>query len=326
MFRLEVVNQLTCMATCEDGEGALFTKAGAMIAYQGKCKFKKVLLGPEGNALKAITNQIGRRMTGENMPLMEVKSKGKTVSYYANLGQNIAVVDLNPGEELKVESENLLAFTDGCGYSFKFLAQGVISQKGLFTSVLKGEKPGAQAAVICDGNPVILPTPCYADPDALVAWIGSDPEIHLDVGWKNFIGQSSGESYSFKFNQPGGQVLLQPFERQSGIHIGIDDKRYTPSNPNTAYSGRPQGTGNNIYNNQYGPNNGYGNNGYNNQYGPNNGYGNNGYSNQYAPNNGYGNNGYGNNPYSGQYNAHYGNDNYYNQYNPNNGYGNNQGW
>ena len=130
--------------------------------------------------------------------------------------------------DLKVESENLLAFTDTCNYSFKFLAQGTISQKGLFTSVLSAKGPGAQVAVLTDGNPIVIPTPCFVDPDAIVAWTGPDPGLHLDLGWKNLIGQASGESYSFKFDRPGGQVIVQPSERQSGLKIGIDDKSYTP--------------------------------------------------------------------------------------------------
>lgn len=228
MFKLETLNELTCRATCVDGQGALFTKAGAMIAYSNNCKFEKVLLGPQGNPAQALLGQIGRRLTGENMPLMKVRAAAGAVSFYANLSQHVTIVNLEPGMELKVESENLLAFTDTCGYSFKFLAQGTISQKGLFTSVLSAKGPGAQVAVLTDGNPIVLPTPCYVDPDAIVAWTGPDPGLHLDLGWKNLIGQASGESYAFKFERPGGQVIVQPSERKSGLKIGIDDKDYTP--------------------------------------------------------------------------------------------------
>lgn len=228
MFKLETLNELTCRATSVDGQGALFTKAGAMIGYTGQCKFEKVLLGPQGNPMGALLGQIGRRLTGENMPLMKVQASAGSMSLFANLAQHVTVVDLMPGMELKVESENLLAFTDNCNYSFKFLAQGAISQKGLFTSVLSARSQGAQVAILSEGNPVVLPTPCYVDPDAIVAWTGPDPGLHLDLGWRNLVGQSSGESYSFKFEQPGGQVIIQPSERKSGLSIGIDDNRYTP--------------------------------------------------------------------------------------------------
>ena len=232
MFRLETLNELTCKATCTDGNGALFTKAGAMIGYQGNCKFEKVILGPQGNPVSAIMGQIGRRLTGENMPLMKVTCKAGDVSLFANLAQHVTVVDLQPGMELKVESENLLAFTDNCEYSFTFLAQGAISQKGLFTSVLRATSAGAQVAILTDGNPIVLPTPCVIDPDAIVAWVGENPGLHLDLGWRNLIGQASGETYAFKFTQPGGQVVIQPSERESGLKLGVDDNRYTPDTQN----------------------------------------------------------------------------------------------
>lgn len=45
----------------------------------------------------------------------------------------------------------------------------------------------------------------------------------MDVNWKTFIGQTSGESYSFEWNahQPV-TVIIQPNERASGINIGMD--------------------------------------------------------------------------------------------------------
>lgn len=238
MFKLETLNELTCRATCIDGQGALYTKAGAMIAYNGNCKFEKVLLGPQGNPMQALFGQIGRRLTGENMPLMKVEASAGSMSLFANLSQHVTIVDLMPGMELKVESENLLAFTDNCNYSFKFLAQGSISQKGLFTSVLSARGQGAQVAILSEGNPVVLPTPCFIDPDAIVAWTGPDPGLHLDLGWRNLVGQSSGESYSFKFNQAGGQVIVQPSERTSGLKLGIDDNNYGPDiQQNQSFSG-----------------------------------------------------------------------------------------
>lgn len=228
MYILETVNELTCKATCTDGRGLLFTKAGAMIGYRGGCKFEKVLLGPQGNPMAALMGQLGRRLTGENLPLMKVNSHGQTESYYANLSQHVTVVNLTPGMSIKVESENLLAFTDACKYGFKILAQGVISQRGLFTSELSAIGQGAQVAVLSEGNPVLLDTPCCVDPDAIVAWTGPDPEFKLDLSWKNLIGQTSGESYMFDFKRPGGKVVIQPNERKSGLDIGIDGHGGSP--------------------------------------------------------------------------------------------------
>lgn len=227
MFKLETINELACLATC-DNRGILFTKAGAMIAYSGNCKFEKVLLGPQGSPLQAALGQLGRRLTGENLPLMKVTSESTSVSMYADSAQHVTVINLEPGSSLKVESENLLAFTDTCDYGFKFLAQGVISQKGFFTSRLRYNGHNAQVAITTNGNPIIMNTPCCVDPDALVAWIGADPTPKMQLSWKNIIGQASGESYVFEFNQSGGKVIIQPCERVSGLNVAIDDNRYSP--------------------------------------------------------------------------------------------------
>ena len=231
MYILESVNELSLRATCTDGHGALFTKAGAMIAYRGNCNFEKVLLGPQGNPVTAMLGQIGRRFTGENMPLMKVKTRGQSESYYANLAQHVTVITLPQGMSLCVESENLLAFTDTCNYSVKFLAQGVISQKGLFTTVLTGAGPGAQVAITTEGNPILLDTPCCVDPDAHIAHVGADPSFKLDLSWKNLIGQASGESYMFEYKNHGGKVIVQPSERKSGLDISIDSRNSAPPTP-----------------------------------------------------------------------------------------------
>lgn len=222
MFRLETVNELSLCAK-GDGQGQLFTKAGAMIGYYGQCHFEKVMLGPNGNPVQALLGQIGRRLTGENIPLMKVASRGQTISYYACEARHVTVINLNPGQSIAVESEDLLAFNDLVDYSLKPLGIGVISQKGLFTSKLTGKAPGAQVAVMTDGNPLVFDTPCCVDPDAMVAFTGPDPGFKLDLSWKNLIGQASGESYMLEYKQPGYKVIVQPNERKSGLDIGIDN-------------------------------------------------------------------------------------------------------
>lgn len=246
MFQLTTTNELYCKALCQDGQGALFTKAGAMVGFEGRVQFEKVLLGPQGNPLQALVGQLGRRVTGENLPLMKCKPQGPCCVYLADMAQHITVLPL-AGTEIKVESENIIAFTESCRYGFKFLAQGVISQKGFFTSVLSGTSQYDFAAISTNGNPLVLNTPCNVDPDALVAWTGPDPMPKLDLSWKNIIGQASGESYNFAFSQPGYQVIIQPYERQSGLHLGIDDKRYTPEmQQQQSLGGAAQNVGNTM--------------------------------------------------------------------------------
>lgn len=237
MLKLETVNELTLKVTSDgSGQDVLFTKAGAFIS--GECygqknyQFEKVLLGPQGNPLQAALGQLGRRFTGENLPLMKVTMRGQSITYYANEAQHILVYKLNPGETISVESENILAFTPDCKYSVRFLAQGVISQKGLATSTLTAQGPNAQVAILIDGNPIALTniqngSTIEVDPDAVVCWVGQtgqcDPGFKLDLSWKNLIGQASGESYMFEWSgNKRATIIVQPNERQSGVNIGMD--------------------------------------------------------------------------------------------------------
>lgn len=244
MVKFEVVNELSLKITTDQQGGVVYTKAGAFIggrSYGGKnYQFEKMLLGPGGNPLQAALGQLGRRFTGENLPLMKVTCRGATELFYANEAQHVVVMRLNPGETLSVESENILAFTPDCRYSVRFLAQGVISQKGLATSTITGNGPDSYAAIIIDGNPIVLSnvndgTYMTADPDAVVAWVGADPGFKLDLSWKNLIGQASGESYMFEWTRPA-TVIIQPNERTSGIDVGIDGR-----------GGRPTRQDNNLF-------------------------------------------------------------------------------
>lgn len=240
MLKLETVNELTLKVTSQGGGDVLFTKAGAFIA--GECygqknyAFEKVLLGPQGNPLQAALGQLGRRFTGENLPLMKVTMRGDSITYYANEEQHVVVYHLNQGETISVESENILAFTQDCKYGIRFLAQGVISQKGLATSTLTGMGPNAYVAVLVEGNPVVLSnmqngSTIEVDPDAVVCWIGADPGFKLDLSWKNLIGQASGETYMFEWGQGrAATVIIQPKERTSGLDVSMDGKR-TGSKP-----------------------------------------------------------------------------------------------
>ena len=234
MLTFETINELTLKVTCT-GNDVLFTKAGAFIAGEhagGKnYRFEKVLFGPQSNLGQAVLNSLARRVTKENLPLMKVNLNGDSVTYYANYGQHVVVYHLEPGETISVESENILAFSQDCDYSVRFIGVGVLSQKGLATSTLTGRGKDAYVAVLSDGNPIVLSNvysrdTIAVDPDAVICWIGNghcDPQVTADVSWKTFIGQASGESYQYEWhgNQPV-TVIIQPSERKGGIHVGID--------------------------------------------------------------------------------------------------------
>lgn len=234
MLTFETVNELTLKVTCKGG-GVLFSRAGAFIAGENmgpkNYTFEKVILGPQNNLGQALLGQLVRRATGENFPLMKVNLNGDSVTYYAHYGQHVVIYHLAQGETISVESENILAFTQDCDYSVRFVGVGVLSQKGLATSTLRGVGPEAYCAVLSNGNPIVLSNvytneTISVDPDAVICWVGNgncDPRVTVDVSWKTFIGQTSGESYQFEW--AGGEavtVMIQPSERAGGIRVGID--------------------------------------------------------------------------------------------------------
>ena len=237
MLTFEVVNELALRVTCR-GNDVLIAKAGSFICGENNgyknYKFEKLLLGPQGNVGQALLGSLLRRVTGENLPLMKVMLNGDSVTYYANHAQHVIVYQLQPGEVLSIESENILAFTSDCNYDVRFIGCGVISQKGLATSTLTGTGPNSYVAILVDGNPLVLSnvqtgSTLTVDPDAVVCWMGNgpcDPNIKTYINWKTFIGQTSGESYSFEWNaaQPVS-VIIQPTERASGINLGMDGGR-----------------------------------------------------------------------------------------------------
>ena len=212
MLTFETINELTLKVTCT-GNDVLFVKAGAFIAGDNSgpknYRFEKVLLGPQQNLGQALFGQLARRVTGENLPLMKVNLNGDSVTYYANYGQHVVIYQLAQGETISVESENILAFTQDCDYSVRFIGVGVLSQKGLATSTLTARGKNAYVAVLSDGNPIVL-SHC-------------DPSVTADVSWKTFIGQASGESYQFEWHAGDNvTVIIQPSERQGGIRVSMD--------------------------------------------------------------------------------------------------------
>ncbi len=234
MLKFETINELTLKVTCK-GTEELIIKTGTFIGGENSgyknYKFEKLLLGPQQDIGQALFGSLKRRVTGENIALTKVMLGGDSITYYANRGQHVVVYQLAPGEVLSIESENILAFTSECKYDIRFIGSGILSQKGLATSTLTGRGQNSYVAILVDGNPLVLSNintgnTLVVDPDAVVCWVGNghcDPDIKMDVNWKTFIGQSSGESYSFEW---GGHqrvsVIIQPNERMGGINISMD--------------------------------------------------------------------------------------------------------
>ena len=232
MITFETVNELTLKVTCS-GNDVIIAKAGSFIAGDsagGKnYKFEKLLLGPQDNFAQAALGSLIRRVSGENLPLMKVMLNGDSVTYYANYSQHVVIYKLAPGEVISVESNNILAFTQECRYEVRFIGCGILSQKGLATTLITGSGNNSYVAVLSDGNPIVLSNiqshnTLSVDPDAVICWMSQsgycDPQIKADLNWKTFIGQTSGESYAFEWsgNQPVS-VIVQPTERRGGVSI-----------------------------------------------------------------------------------------------------------
>ena len=178
----------------------------------------------------------------ENLEIMEINGTGTV--YLADLAQHVTVIDLEgngPWNSLCVESENLLGFTAQCHYGVTPIGVGVISQKGLFTSKLTYSGQGAKVAITTNGNPLVLTvgnSPIYVDPDAMVCFTGKAPGVKVDVGLKTIIGQTSGESYQLEFKDPGQIVVIQPYERESGLSIKDTSRPQMQSSPSFGSGGQ----------------------------------------------------------------------------------------
>jgi uncharacterized protein (AIM24 family) len=194
------------LAVTLDGDGVK-AKNGSMVAYDGSMAFRKLSGGGEG-----LRGMVTRRLTGEQMTLMEVKGRG--TCYLADRAADITLVPLR-GETLHVEAGNLLCADAGLrtGTSFTGL-RGASQGNGLFTTTVEGH---GQAALMSDGPAVVLrvtpSTPLQVDPGAYVAHTGGLRQ-HLQTGvtFRTLVGEGSGEAFQIRF-EGDGLVYVQPSER-----------------------------------------------------------------------------------------------------------------
>ena len=182
---------------------------GSMIAYTGEVSFRNAGMGG-GDGLRAA---LKRRATGESVALMQCSGNGTV--WFAKDAMDVVVVEL-AGDTLNVESEQLLAISDGLRTDVAFAGlRGASSGQGLFTTTVAGS--GAVALLSAGGPPIALEvTPQYplvVDPDAFVASTGRLNQTFVtDVSWRNLVGESSGEAFSLRFDGTG-VVYIQPEER-----------------------------------------------------------------------------------------------------------------
>ena len=182
--------------------GSVMAKAGAMVAYEGDISFEQKSSG-------GLTGMIKKKATGEGSTMMKASGNGQL--FLADDGKNVQVIELDPGEEISVNGNDVLAFEDRVGWDIKTMSSiSGASAGGMFNVFLEG--PGF-VAITTHGDPLVLETPVRTDPAATVAWSGNvSPGSHRDMNLKSFIGKTSGETFQLDFSQPGGWVIVQPYE------------------------------------------------------------------------------------------------------------------
>ncbi|MCS0634191.1 AIM24 family protein [Streptomyces sp. LP05-1] len=184
-------------------------KNGSMVAYDGQMAFKKLSGGGEG-----LRGMVTRRLTGEQMTMMEAKGQG--TCFLADRASEINLVALH-GDTLYVEASNLLCADGGLrtGTSFTGLRGGA-SGNGLFTTTLEGS---GQAAIMSDGPAVVLRVspqyPLSVDPGAYIAHQGRlQQSFQSGVTFRTFLGEGGGEAFQIRF-EGDGLVYVQPSERNT---------------------------------------------------------------------------------------------------------------
>lgn len=188
----------------------VLAKRGSMVSYKGDIEFESKSLG---DGLKdKLFNALKRSLTGEGISLMKCSGNGSV--YLADRARSLIEINLEHGDSLSIESDYLLSFSPHFELSVEPSGfGGAASGKGFFTSKISAPNGKGDAILSIKGKPLILETPCYVDPDALVAWTGPNGKlVKSSVDWKTVVGRGAGETYTCYFNQPGYLVIIQPDE------------------------------------------------------------------------------------------------------------------
>ena len=190
-------------------DGEILAKAGSMIAYTGDVTFKG-----RSSAAGGITGWLKEKATSEGTPVMKAEGRGHV--YLADQRKKIQVIDLDPGEEISVNGEDVLAFDADVDYEIRTIDSiAGISAGGMTNVFLQG--PGS-VAISTHGDPLVLTPPVRTDPQATVAWSGTaSPGHHADRSLADMVGQTSDETYQLDFQGSQGFVVVQPFEEQTPV-------------------------------------------------------------------------------------------------------------
>ncbi|MFD3731063.1 AIM24 family protein [Streptomyces sp. NPDC058632] len=210
------INSKVVEATVVPGR-RLFSQRGAMLAYRGEVGFTPSTTGGQGG----LRSMIGRRVAGEDTPLMTVEGNGTVL--FGHGGHHIQVIDLS-GDTLYVEADRLLAFEGTLEQGTMFLGsqggvmgmvRGQVSGQGLFTTTLKGH---GSVAVMAHGGVIEIPItpqrPIHVDPQAYVAHHGDvRNRLSTALGWRDMVGRGSGEAFQLELSGSGA-VFVQASEEK----------------------------------------------------------------------------------------------------------------
>lgn len=186
--------------------GNVWAKTGSMIAYTGNITFKREGIGEQG-----LGKLFKKVISGEGMTLMKATGAGKL--YLADNAKKVRILHLE-NQTICVNGNDVLALEETLEHDIKMMKSvaGILGG-GLFNVKIKGT---GMVAITSHGEPITLlvtpQTPISTDANATVAWSGSlEPEIKIDLGWRNLIGRGTGESIQLHF-RGNGWVVLQPYE------------------------------------------------------------------------------------------------------------------
>ncbi|MER6196591.1 AIM24 family protein [Streptomyces sp. NPDC001586] len=183
--------------------GEMLARQGSMIAFRGNLQFERKGQG--------IGGMLKRAVTGEGLALMSVRGQGE--AWFAHQAANCFIIDLEPGDALTVNGRNVLCFDPTLSYEIKMVKGAGMTGGGLFNSVFTGT---GKLAVICDGNPIIIPVtaqaPVYVDTDAVVGWSAQlETGLHRSQSVGSMIRGGSGEAVQLMLRGEGF-VIVRPSE------------------------------------------------------------------------------------------------------------------
>ncbi|CQH51094.1 DUF124 family protein [Halobacterium hubeiense] len=183
-------------------DGSVMIRAGSMVSYTGELTFTG-----KSSAEGGLTGFVKEAVTSEGTPVMVAEGTGYL--YVADRSKKVQILDLDDGESVSVNGNDVLAFDAGVDYEISTIGSLSGAAAGGLTNVyLTG--PG-EVAITTHGDPLVLEPPVKTDPDATVAWSDAlSPSFSVNKAFE--IGQTSGESVQMEFTGNEGFVVIQPHE------------------------------------------------------------------------------------------------------------------